>query len=462
MLNQIIHNDCLEVLKEIPDNYFDSLITDPPSSISFMNKEWDKDKGGMLNWINWLSEIMSESLRVIKPGACGLVWSLPRTSHWTGMALELAGFKVIDIVHVAQGQGFPKGQCLSKQIDQLLGEEREIIGDLKSSRGIKNTTNALGGSWQEDPKITSPSSPEAKFWDGWKTAQLKPAVENWWLVQKPISESSIARNILKHGVGGLNIDACRISIDKDDPNQRSNGSIPISEGGKTSMFKMGGRNPKIKGNTLDMSSGRFPSNLILSCGANCIGDDHSPDCPISVIGEQSGLSASIQNKISDNRRYARNKIYGGGLPGERNESNSYEDKGTSARFFKNLPFDPETIPSIYYQSKASPKDRSSNGKVKNIHPTVKSRHLMKYLITLITPKDGIVLDPFCGSGTTAIACKELGFNYVCIEKEKEYFDIACDRINQVRDYSEIKEEDKEEGNKEEEIKDLEDNQLSLF
>lgn len=445
MLNQIIHNDCLEVLKEIPDNYFDSLITDPPSSISFMNKEWDKDKGGMLNWINWLSEIMSESLRVIKPGACGLVWSLPRTSHWTGMALELAGFKVIDIVHVAQGQGFPKGQCLSKQIDQLLGEEREVIGDLKSSRGIKNTTNALGGSWQEDPKITSPSSPEAKFWDGWKTAQLKPAVENWWLVQKPISESSIARNILKHGVGGLNIEASRVGTES---TIRSMGCKPTNR----SSYGTFAHN-KTEQMTGGSTSGRFPSNLILSCGANCIGDDHSPDCPISVIGEQSG----VLSFCSSPKKTTHNKgMFGIGIPGE-----IYKDKGTATRFFKKLPFDPETIPSIYYQSKASPKDRSSNGKVKNIHPTVKSRYLMKYLITLITPKDGIVLDPFCGSGTTAIACKELRFNYVCIEKEKEYFDIACDRVNQVRDYSEIKEEDKEEGNKEE-IKDLEDNQLSLF
>lgn len=446
MLNQIIHNDCLEVLKEIPDNYFDSLITDPPSSISFMNKEWDKDKGGMLNWINWLSGIMSESLRVMKPGACGLVWSLPRTSHWTGMALELAGFKIIDIVHVAQGQGFPKGQCLSKQIDQLLGEEREVIGDLKSSRKIKNTTNALGGSWQEDPKITSPSSPEAKFWDGWKTAQLKPAVENWWLVQKPISESSIARNILKHGVGGLNIEASRVGTESI---IRSMGCKPTNRSSYGTFA-----HDKTEQMTGGSTSGRFPSNLILSCGANCIGYDHSPDCPISVIGEQSG----ILSVCGGPKKTTHNKgMFGIGTPGV-----IYKDKGTAARFFKNLPFDPETIPSIYYQSKASPKDRSSNGKVKNIHPTVKSRHLMKYLITLITPKDGIVLDPFCGSGTTAIACKELGFNYVCIEKEKEYFDIACDRINQVRDYSEIKEEDKEEGNKEEEIKDLEDNQLSLF
>jgi DNA modification methylase len=446
MLNQIIHNDCLEVLKDIPDNYFDSLITDAPAGIHFMGKEFDHNKGGMLNWINWLSEIMSESLRVMKPGACGLAWSIPRTSHWTGMALELAGFKIIDIVHHVNGMGFPKGQCLSKQIDQLLGEEREVIGRKTGAFMLKSNEFGHKGvnGTNHDIPVSIPSSPEAKFWDGWKTPALKPAVEGWWLVQKPISESSIARNILKHGVGGLNIEASRVGTKKEVPASISKTFNNVYSVYGKETGNEDGHNPNI---------GRFPSNLILSCGANCIRDDHSPDCPISVIGEQSG----VLSVCGSPKKTTHNKgMFGIGTPGV-----IYKDKGTAARFFKNLPFDPETIPSIYYQSKASPKDRSSNGKVKNIHPTVKSRHLMKYLITLITPKDGIVLDPFCGSGTTAIACKELGFNYVCIEKEKEYFDIACDRINQVRDYSGDKEDIKEEDIKEE-IKNLEDNQLSLF
>jgi len=455
MLNKIIHNDCLEVLKEIPDNYFDSLITDAPAGIHFMGKEFDHNKGGMLNWINWLSEIMSESLRVMKPGACGLVWSLPRTSHWTGMALELAGFRIIDIVHHANGTGFPKGQDIGSILDKLAGAKREVIGTKIGLPGMAkdgrnqsfdSSINSYGKGGKLSTDITAPASPEAKQWDGWKTPALKPAVEGWWLVQKKISEPSIARNILKHGVGGLNIEASRVGTSKRVPGSLSNckernsfGPYPGETGDKD------GHNPNI---------GRFPSNLILSCGANCVGDDHSPDCPISVIGEQSG----VLSVCGGPKKTTHNKgMFGIGTPGE-----IYKDKGTAARFFKNLPFDPETIPSIYYQSKASPKDRSSNGKVKNIHPTVKSRHLMKYLITLVTPKDGIVLDPFCGSGTTAIACKELGFNYVCIEKEKEYFDIACDRVNQVRVNQVRVYSGDEDTNKEEEIKDSEDNQLSLF
>jgi site-specific DNA-methyltransferase (adenine-specific) len=448
MLNQIIHGDCLEVLKDIPDNYFDSLISDPPAGISFMSKEFDHNKGGMLNWINWLSEIMAECLRVMKPGACGLVWSLPRTSHWTGMALELAGFRIIDICHVAQGQGFPKSQDISKQIDQLFGEEREVIGLKTRPDGTQRPNYKNWGEndcWKglaRNECETTPKSPEAKQWDGWKTPALKPAVEGWWLVQKPISESSIARNILKHGVGGLNIEASRVGTES---TIRTMGCNPTNRS-SYGTFAHDKTEKMIGGST----SGRFPSNLILSCGANCKGENHSPDCPVTVIGEQSGVSVSSDRprNNSDFKSVAKGKEYA-------HTTFGHNDQGTAARFFKQIPFDPETIPSVYYQAKASPSDRSNSGEIKNTHPTVKSRHLMKYLITLITPENGIVLDPFCGSGTTAVACKELGRNYICIEKEKEYFDIACDRINQPREYSELEIEIKE-------LNKPEFKQLSLF
>ncbi len=437
MLNQIIHGDCFEVLKNIPDNYFDSLISDPPAGISFMSKEFDHNKGGMLNWINWLSEIMAECLRVMKPGACGLVWSLPRTSHWTGMALELAGFRIIDICHVAQGQGFPKSQDISKQIDQLFGEEREVIGLKTRPDGTQRPNYKNWGEndcWKglaRNECETTPKSPEAKQWDGWKTPALKPAVEGWWLVQKPISETSIARNILKHGVGGLNVEASRVGTES---TIRTMGCNPTNRS-SYGTFAHDKTEKMIGGST----SGRFPSNLILSCGANCKGENHSPDCPVTVVGEQSGICTSGEKPSID--KVTRGTCYGKRQKGNINHFS--KSIGTAARFFKQLPFDPETIPSVYYQAKASPSDRSNSGEIKNTHPTVKSRHLMKYLITLITPENGIVLDPFCGSGTTAVACKELGRNYICIEKEKEYFDIACDRINQPREYSELEIEIKE-------------------
>ncbi len=415
--NRVIHGDCLEVLKTFPDNYFDSLITDPPAGISFMGKNWDNHKGGMLQWINWMSEVMSESLRVMKPGACGLVWSIPRTSHWTGMALELAGFRLIDVIHHCNGSGFPKGQDVGKILDKMAGEEREIVETKRKTPSFNEKWN-YGNSLQTyNQQITAPATPEAKQYDGWKTPALKPAVEGWWLVQKPISESSIARNILKHGVGGLNIEECRIETTEinNSPTYECVGYLGVSPEPLVRYRKNGG------GAT--SPSGRYPANLILSCGADCDVDNHAPDCPVSVIGEQSGISVSKESMKTTNNcgflKSAKNLL---------KHSEGFTDQGTAARYFKQLPFDPETVNSIYYQAKASTKDRSCNGAVDNVHPTVKSRHLMGYLIKLITPPDGIVLDPFGGSGTTGVAAKENGFNYVLIEREQEYIDIINKRV----------------------------------
>ena len=423
MINQIIHGDCFEVLKDIPDNYFESLITDPPAGISFMGRDWDNHKGGMLNWINWFSEVMNECLRTMKPGACGLVWSIPRTSHWTGIALELAGFRLIDIIHHCQGSGFPKGQDIGKMLDKLAGEEREIVGSVQYGKKALGLINDDNWKAKEFVNITAPATPEAKRWDGWKTPALKPAVEGWWLVQKPISESSIARNILKHGVGGLNIEACRIGTSKRVPGGISKNSRTVYNGGYTGESgDEDGHNPDI---------GRYPANLILSCGADCKGDNHSPDCPVSVIGEQSGICPSGENKPHTNRSIAKMCVasFSMGLDGKPRNYTRESSTGTAARYFKQLPFDPETVSSVYYSTKASTNDRSCGGTVENVHPTVKSRHLMKYLIQLITPEGGTVLDPFAGSGTTALACKELNRNYICIEKEREYVDIIHQRLN---------------------------------
>lgn len=425
MINQIIHGDCLEVLKSIPDNYFDSLITDPPAGISFMSKNWDDHKGGMLNWINWFSEVMNECLRTMKPGACGLVWSIPRTSHWTGMALELAGFRLIDVIHHCQGEGFPKGQDISKHIDALYGAEREIVGEIRT-RSLARDNGKIKGDMlvgkyngQADVPITAPHTPEAKKYDGWKTPALKPAVEGWWLVQKPISESSIARNILKHGVGGINVEACRIGTEERENPPAS--TICVQTMGRPDHSGSGWKKDAVA----SIATGRYPANLILSCGADCDCDNHSPDCPVSVIGEQSGICTS--GSLTGQPR-TENKVYGSASKTLGNPRFHNGDTGTAARYFKQLPFDSETVHSVYYQAKASTKDRSCNGAVENIHPTVKSRYLMQYLIKLITPPNGIVLDLFGGSGTTAVAAKESGFNYVLIEKEQEYVDIINQRL----------------------------------
>ena len=202
---EVIHQstyqgDCLDVLKTLPDDHFDSIVTDPPAGIGFMNQAWDSNKGEKANWIKWFNEVSIELLRVLKPGAFALVWALPRTAHWTTEALEEAGFQIRDKIYHVFGSGFPKSLDVSKAIDQHLKAERKVVG-----------TNTKWRSSSGDSAL--PTTEEARHYEGFGTA-LKPAVEEWILGRKK-PEGSIAQNVLKHGTGALNIDASRI---KDKPN----------------------------------------------------------------------------------------------------------------------------------------------------------------------------------------------------------------------------------------------------
>lgn len=328
----LLHGDCLEVLKTLNDSSVDSLVTDPPAGISFMGKDWDDDKGGRKEWCAWMESVMRECLRVMKPGAHGLVWSIPRTSYWTATALEDAGFEVRDCITHLFGSGFPKSLDISKAIDKAAGE--------------------------------TPKTEAAKQWQGWGTA-LKPAAEFWWLVRKPLSEKTVAANVQKWGTGALNIGASRIpSLES---TKRPLGSVSIW--GKDAGDRIGGSD-----------NGRFPANLVLSHSPYCTEDQCDIECAVWRLDAQSGVSKS-------------------------------SDAGAS-RFF--------------YCAKISTSER--NAGAKNNHPTVKPKKLMGYLCKLITPPGGTVLDPFMGSGSTGIAAKENGFEFIGIEREMEYFEIARARI----------------------------------
>ena len=425
-LNQVLLGDAIEVLKSLPDNSVDALITDPPAGISFMGKAFDHDRGGMIPWVNWLSEIMSESLRVMKPGAIGLVWSIPRTCGWTQLALELAGFRVIDSIAILNGSGFPKGADISKQIDKLHDCDREIVGanpntkgrTTRQSAGIKNSIS--GCSDRGNPHITAPNHPDAVKWDGWKSAQLKPSHEDWFIVQKPV-EGTIARNILKWGVGGVHIEACR--IEHNEPLKTTNRKAPKFSGRcmATDSYSVSMKS----GNVASASqSGRYPANTILVCSPECEGETHARSCPVSILGEQGGErpTGSVNGIKKERSSFSCNGF------AEKSRDTGYfaeASTGTAARYFKQLPHDPETF---HYFTKASQKDRSCDGAVENTHPTVKNRSLMRYFCKLITPPGGVVLDPFGGSGSTAIGAIEEGFNYLLIEKEAEYHAIAISRI----------------------------------
>jgi len=358
----IYNQDCSYQLQKLEENSIDSLVTDPPAGISFMGKEWDSDKGGRDNWVKWFSEIMRECLRVMKPGAHGLVWAIPRTSHWTATAIENAGFEVRDVVTHLFGSGFPKSLNVEKA--------------------------GAGAEWR-----------------GFGTA-LKPASEHWILVRKPCSEKTVAKNVVRWGTGALNIDGGRTE--------------GITSGSGTA-FKTNGTMGNFKEKRLGVpniisNQGRFPANLIFSHSPYCSDTQCDIECAIKMLDEQSGL-------IRTRNGYGVKGQTGGGTGA------AYQMTKCDASISRKVIREEENgvlagASRFFYCAKVSGKERGEG----NNHPTVKAQKLMQYLIKLITPPNGTVLDPFMGSGSTGIAAKREGFKFIGIEKEKEYFEIAERRI----------------------------------
>lgn len=389
---RLLQGDCLGVLKELPAESAHALVCDPPAGIEFMSQAWDHHKGGRAKWVQWFASVMREALRVLKPGAHGLVWAMPRTQHWTMTGLEDAGFEVCDVIAHMTGQGWPKGSNMSIGIDRVLGAE-------------------------SSSKIDAPASPttrEAKQWDGWHS-QLKPAFEPWILVQKPF-KGSIAKNLLKHGVGALNIDACRIPCEGGSPSQarRNTGAISGNIGtngsggleDRTSLLRF---TEHRAGEAL----GRYPSNAIFSHNSDCTAERGCTfGCAVYLLERQSGKRKSGAMRAGGERTVAQHNAYGA-PSGLQTKHDIHANEGTAARFF--------------YCPKAKAED--ARGGPGNTHPTVKHPELMAYLCKLVTPPDGIVLDPFAGSGSTGVAALAEGFRFVGIEQNGAYKEIAEQRLD---------------------------------
>ena len=374
--------DCLDRLRELPDNSVDSIVTDPPYGISFMAKKWDYDVPSVDVW--------TEAMRVLKPGGYALIACGTRTQHRMVVNIEDAGFEIRDVVSWIYGSGFPKSHNISKALDKAAGAVREVVGQNPySSPNIKgNASNGRGisgpnneGKQREVMNITAPATESAKQWDGWGTA-LKPAVEFFTLCRKPLSEKTIAANVLKWGTGGINVDGCRVGCMTKAEVKRS-GMSTKTEGWGMQPKTWQDKNPQ----------GRFPANLI-----------HD--------GSQEVLDLFPVTKPSKanprNNKPSENVAMSGANLGH--VSYGHTDSGSAARFF--------------YAAKASKKDREEG----NTHPTVKPTNLMAYLCRLITPTGGTVLDPYMGSGSTGKAARREGFRFVGIEREPEYMAIAEARI----------------------------------
>lgn len=419
---ELHQGDCLEVMKTLPDNSVDSIVTDPPYGISFMGKKWDYDVPGVDVW--------AEALRLLKPGGHALVACGTRTQHRMAVNLEDAGFEIRDIVAWIYGSGFPKSLDVSKAIDKMHGVEREVIG--QKIRGDVQQAKVNGSGYLADPanrnnekqfgygveNLTTPATDEAKQWNGWGTA-LKPAMELWTLARKPL-EGTVAANVLKHGTGGLHIDGCRVPTNEIITNHSRGSESAVSKG------KYGDSTAQDTHQTNGQALGRFPANLI---------HDGSDE----VVGLFPESKSAGNYKNTETAKEGGNGMFAGG-----EVQNFYANEtGSAARFF--------------YCAKASKSDR--NGGLdgfpvdrpdsrtaigmgtfeekgvqpqQNHHPTVKPTALMQYLCRLITPPGGTVLDPYTGSGSTGKAAMFEDFRFIGIERELEYVEIATARIEAAR------------------------------
>lgn len=424
---EIKHGDCIEQMRQLPDNSVDSIVTDPPYELGFMGKKWDS------TGIAYNVKVWDECLRVLKPGGHLIAFSGSRTYHRMAVAIEDAGFDIRDQIMWLYGSGFPKSLDVSKAIDKAAGAEREVIGTKTASpKGIRvaeTRTDVAAGAFGGEVKqidVTSPATLEAKQWDGWGTA-LKPAHEPMVLARKPLI-GTVADNVLTHGTGALNIDGSRIGT----------GS------GKTKTVNY----PDIRGNNYNNANGsveytvtdqgRWPANVI-----------HDGSDEVVELFPNTGKSTGgrIGKKSMGDVTNVPAGEYEAGDPG-------YGDSGSAARFF--------------YCAKASKRDRNEgleqltgksigdkgnglarvcatcgantlqgcecpdrtfvNPTAKNHHPTVKPTDLMRYLVKLVTTPNGVVLDPFMGSGSTGKAAMLENFNFIGIDQDADYIEIATARI----------------------------------
>jgi DNA modification methylase len=468
----LLKGDCLELLRGLPDCSVDSVVTDPPYELGFMGKRWDA------SGVAYNVELWGECLRVLKPGGHLLAFGGTRTYHRMVVAIEDAGFEIRDSIHWIYGSGFPKSLDVSKAIDKsdavveqqarryrftewvrstgltarqideatgtnmgghyttsasqpaimtvehldavrhLIGvvpewveaecrkrsvesknfAEREVVGP--TVRGAQQETTGRYGAWGEGITPTAPATPEAERWSGWGTA-LKPAHEPVVVARKPLC-GTVAGNVLGWGVGGLNIDACRVAgVLEGDPSR-----FAKTDGGSFNAFV---EPPVVR------AEGRWPANVV---------HDGSPE-----VCDRFPNSTSGKGTITITKREGTwdRKDKGMFDAGRSSTFEQYGDSGSASRFFAGLGWADVDEGSFLYCAKAGRRERNA-GDTDNRHPTVKPIALMRWLVRLVTQPDGTVLDPFLGSGTTAVAATLEGVKWVGCEMTEDYWPIIEGRV----------------------------------
>jgi site-specific DNA-methyltransferase (adenine-specific) len=383
----LYHGDCRDIMEgQLPDNSVDSIVTDPPYELGFMGKGWDG------SGIAYNCEVWENAYRILKPGGHLLAFGGTRTWHRLAVAIEDAGFDIRDSIAWHYGSGFPKSLDVSKAIDKRAGAEREVVGSYRAAvqSGITGGFNASKADefGRTTANITAPATPAAQQWQGWGTA-LKPAHEPIVVARKPLI-GTVAENVLTHGTGALNIDGCRIGTDGGTAGATSGPSDGIYGNGLNGQFSQ-----PVAG------LGRWPANVILD------------ESQAAALDAQSGVSVSRAGGSSGTTF----TVNGEGAKDRTDDRGGHNDSGGASRFF--------------YVAKASKKERPNVNGV--AHPTVKPMALMQYLVRLVTPPGGTVLEPFAGSGTTIEAALNEGFNVIGIEMTDEYLPLIMSRIERYGD-----------------------------
>ncbi|MSS07112.1 site-specific DNA-methyltransferase [Clostridium sp. WB02_MRS01] len=371
------------MLGSLETNSVDSCISDFPYDLSFMGKKWDSTG----NFYEWNKERAVKLFRVVKPGGCVAIFGHPKTNHRMKCAFEDSGFKIVEEIDWIYLTGMPKNQDIGKLFDKAAGAERKVVGidksKLRPNRKCENdgAERVLAGGFKSDngATITEPACELAKKWNGWKTSGLKPAHEPITIFQKPL-EGTYIQNIEKYDCGAMNIDACRIPISKEDI------EILNAKASKTPTTNYSDRDDRIYGKYAEDKAmppnelGRFPSNIVV--------DEYAADL--------------LDVQIEDGSKYF-------------------------------------TV--IKYEPKISPSERKLPNGERNPHVTPKPVALIKWLIKLLTPINGMTIDITAGSCTHAVACEELnksdgyGLKYINVElmntEEEPYCSVGGIRVKAV-------------------------------